>query len=153
MRVRRTRRSSRAASSMVTSASRVRWPRPPGPSPTATISAIRSERYHPPLRALASDAPPDASVEAPADASLRRTPLHPVHVELGARLVPFGGWDMPVQYGTGVLAEHHAVRERAGLFDIGHMGQFGVDGLDALEFIQWVSTHDASRLEVGAAQY
>ncbi|MGI8423008.1 MAG: aminomethyltransferase family protein, partial [Chloroflexota bacterium] len=87
------------------------------------------------------------------DASLKRTPLHPVHLELGARLVPFGGWDMPVQYRTGVLAEHHAVRERAGLFDIGHMGQFGVEGPDALEFIQWVSTHDAARLDVGAAQY
>ena len=60
---------------------------------------------------------------------------------------------MPVQYPTGVLAEHHAVRERAGLFDIGHMGQLGVEGADALEFIQWISTHDASRLDVGAAQY
>src|SRR5687767_4229338 len=60
---------------------------------------------------------------------------------------------MPVQYPTGVLAEHHAVRERAGLFDIGHMGQIGVEGPYALELIQWISTHDAARLEVGAAQY
>jgi aminomethyltransferase len=68
-------------------------------------------------------------------------------------MVPFGGWDMPVQYPSGVLAEHHAVRERAGLFDIGHMGQVEVEGPDALEFLQWVTTHDVSRLEVGAAQY
>jgi aminomethyltransferase len=68
-------------------------------------------------------------------------------------MVPFGGWEMPVQYPTGVLAEHHAVRERAGLFDIGHMGQILFEGPDALEFLQWVTTHDVSRLEVGAAQY
>ena len=68
-------------------------------------------------------------------------------------MVPFGGWDMPVQYPTGVLAEHHAVRERAGLFDIGHMGQLEVEGPDALEFLQWVTTHDVTRLDVGAAQY
>ena len=74
-------------------------------------------------------------------------------MDLGARMVPFGGWDMPVQYPSGVLAEHHAVRERAGLFDIGHMGQFGFEGPDALAFLQWVTTHDVSRLEIGAAQY
>jgi aminomethyltransferase len=68
-------------------------------------------------------------------------------------MVPFGGWDMPVQYSSGVLTEHHAVRERAGLFDIGHMGQLEVEGPDALEFLQWVTTHDVSRLVVGAAQY
>ncbi|HXI19040.1 MAG TPA: glycine cleavage system aminomethyltransferase GcvT [Chloroflexota bacterium] len=85
--------------------------------------------------------------------ALQKTPLHQVHVDLGARMVPFGGWDMPVQYPTGVLAEHHAVRERAGLFDIGHMGQLNFDGPDALEFLQWVTTHDVSRLKVGAAQY
>ena len=72
---------------------------------------------------------------------------------LGARMVPFGGWDMPVQYPTGVLTEHHAVRERAGLFDIGHMGQVDVEGPDALEFLQWITTHDVSRLAIGAAQY
>lgn len=85
--------------------------------------------------------------------ALKRTPLYQAHVQLGARLVPFSGWDMPVQYAPGVLAEHHAVRERAGLFDIGHMGQFGFHGPDALEFLQWVTTHDVSRLEIGAAQY
>ena len=88
-------------------------------------------------------------VEAP----LKRTPLYAVHLQLGARMVPFGGWEMPVQYPTGVLAEHHAVRERAGLFDIGHMGQVLCEGPHALEFLQWVATNDASRLEVGTAQY
>ncbi|MGH2352184.1 MAG: glycine cleavage system aminomethyltransferase GcvT [Chloroflexota bacterium] len=96
-----------------------------------------------------------AQTGEPADgaAALRRTPLHDVHVQLGARMVPFGGWDMPVQYPTGVLAEHHAVRERAGLFDIGHMGQFAFEGPEALEFLQWVTTHDISRLDIGGAQY
>jgi aminomethyltransferase len=93
-------------------------------------------------------------LEQPAAApALKRTPLYEVHVRLGARMVPFGGWEMPVQYPSGVLAEHHAVRERAGLFDIGHMGQLQVEGPDAREFLQWVTTHDVSRLEVGAAQY
>ncbi|MDQ3701943.1 MAG: glycine cleavage system aminomethyltransferase GcvT [Chloroflexota bacterium] len=95
-----------------------------------------------------------AQIEAaPAAAVLKRTPLHDVHVGLKARMVPFGGWDMPVQYPTGVLAEHHAVRQRAGLFDIGHMGQLAFAGPDALEYLQWVTTHDVSRLAIGAAQY
>ena len=67
--------------------------------------------------------------------------------------MPFGGWEMPVQYPTGVLTEHHAVRQRAGLFDIGHMGQVRFEGPQALHFLQWVTTHDVSRLEPGAAQY
>ncbi|HEX2186943.1 MAG TPA: glycine cleavage system aminomethyltransferase GcvT [Chloroflexota bacterium] len=86
-------------------------------------------------------------------APLQRTPLFDVHRQLGARMVPFGGWEMPVQYPTGVLAEHHAVRQAAGLFDIGHMGQFAFEGPDALEFLQWVTTNDVARLDVGAAQY
>jgi aminomethyltransferase len=86
-------------------------------------------------------------------AALKRTPLHDVHVQAGGRMVPFGGWSMPVQYTSGVLAEHHAVRKRAGLFDIGHMGQFAFEGPDALEFLQWATTHDVSRLAIGAAQY
>lgn len=89
----------------------------------------------------------------PAPPALKRTPLYQVHLHLGARMVPFGGWEMPVQYPTGVLAEHHAVRERAGLFDIGHMGQLRFEGPDAREFLQWITTNDVARLEVGAAQY
>lgn len=68
-------------------------------------------------------------------------------------MVEFAGWEMPVQYPAGVIAEHQAVRERAGLFDIGHMGQFGIRGPDALEFLQWATTNDVGRLSVGAAQY
>ncbi len=84
---------------------------------------------------------------------LRRTPLADVHRAAGARMVPFAGWDMPVQYATGVLAEHRKVRESAGLFDLGHMGQVNVSGPDALTFLQRVTTNDVSKLERGQAQY
>ncbi len=68
-------------------------------------------------------------------------------------MVPFAGYEMPVQYPTGILAEHRAVRERAGLFDVSHMGEFIVRGGDALGFVNHVTTNDASRLAVGQAQY
>ena len=58
---------------------------------------------------------------------LKRTPLHAKHLESNARMVPFGGWDMPVQY-AGVIAEHTAVREKAGMFDVSHMGEFRISG-------------------------
>ena len=67
----------------------------------------------------------------------KRTPLFGAHVALGARMVPFGGWAMPVQY-SGILAEHAAVRERVGLFDVSHMGEFLVEGPGALAFLQRV---------------
>lgn len=89
-----------------------------------------------------------------ADATtLLRTPLHGEHAALNAKLVPFAGYEMPVQYPTGITAEHHAVRRAAGLFDVSHMGEFTVRGERALEFVQHVSTNDASKLEVGQAQY
>ncbi|NBP76621.1 MAG: glycine cleavage system aminomethyltransferase GcvT, partial [Proteobacteria bacterium] len=91
--------------------------------------------------------------ENPGGEPLRRTPLFDTHVSLGGRMVPFGGWEMPVQYPAGVLAEHHAVRNAVGLFDIGHMGQVDVSGTDALEYLQWVTPGDVSRLEDGQAQY
>src|SRR5688500_13319334 len=84
---------------------------------------------------------------------LKRTPLHPEHVKAGAKIVPFAGYEMPVQYPTGILAEHRAVRERAGLFDVSHMGELFVRGTGALDFIQYVTTNDASKLEVFQAQY
>lgn len=84
--------------------------------------------------------------------NLKRTPLFAVHQALGARLVPFGGWEMPVQY-SGVIDEHKAVRERAGLFDVSHMGEFELTGPGALALIQKVSTNNARRLEVGDIQY
>ena len=62
------------------------------------------------------------------DTALKRIPLHDVHVALGAKIVPFAGFEMPVQYPTGITAEHKAVREKAGLFDVSHMGEFMVRG-------------------------
>ena len=85
--------------------------------------------------------------------ALRRTPLHGEHAALNAKLVPFAGYEMPVHYPAGITAEHHAVRKAAGLFDVSHMGEFEVRGDRALDFVQHVSTNDASVLEVGQAQY
>lgn len=83
---------------------------------------------------------------------LKRTPLYDRHVALGARLVPYAGWEMPVQY-QGIIHEHKIVREKAGLFDLGHMGQVEVTGPDALAFLQYVSSNDVSKIEPGRAQY
>jgi glycine cleavage system T protein len=83
---------------------------------------------------------------------LKRTPLYEQHQALGARLVEFGGWEMPVQY-SGILAEHQAVRTRAGLFDVCHMGEFKVEGLDALAFLQYLVPNDVARLSIGQALY
>jgi aminomethyltransferase len=85
--------------------------------------------------------------------ALKRTPLHAEHVARKGKLVPFAGYEMPVQYPTGITAEHHAVRRAAGLFDVSHMGEVEVRGDRALDFVQFVTTNDASRLEVGQAQY
>ncbi len=82
----------------------------------------------------------------------KRTPFFDVHVALGARMVPFGGWAMPVQY-EGILAEHRAVREGAGIFDVSHMGEFLVEGPGALAFLQRMTTNDVSTMAVGQAQY
>ena len=87
-----------------------------------------------------------------APASLKKTPLHATHVALGARMVPFAGWDMPVEY-SGITAEHMAVRTAAGLFDVSHMGEFEVTGPGALAFLQRVTANDVAKLAVGQAQY
>jgi aminomethyltransferase len=84
--------------------------------------------------------------------ALRRTPLHARHVALGARMVPFGGWDMPVEY-SGIVDEHLAVRTRAGIFDVSHMGEVEVAGKDALAGLQRITSNDASKLQVGQAHY
>jgi aminomethyltransferase len=84
--------------------------------------------------------------------SLLRTPLYEAHRAAGARLVEFAGWEMPVQY-EGILAEHAMVRERAGLFDVSHMGQVEVRGAEALARLQWITANDVSRLADGRAQY
>jgi len=84
---------------------------------------------------------------------LRRTPLYEEHVALGGKMVPFAGFSMPVQYPTGITAEHRAVREACGLFDVSHMGEFIVRGPQARELVQRISVNDSSRIEVGQAQY
>jgi aminomethyltransferase len=84
--------------------------------------------------------------------TLRRTPLYDKHVEAGARLVPFAGWEMPVQY-QGVLDEHRTVRTDSGMFDVSHMGELEVEGPRAAELLEHVLSNDLSRLGVGDAQY
>ena len=84
--------------------------------------------------------------------TLKRTPLFDRHVAAGARLVPFAGWEMPVQYG-GIREEHRAVREHAGLFDVSHMGEVETEGPDAEVFLQHLVSNDVSRMTPGGAQY
>src|SRR3954452_10580174 len=84
--------------------------------------------------------------------SLKRTPLYEQHRALGARLVEFGGWEMPVQY-SGIVEEHRAVRTHAGLFDVSHMGEFKVEGSDALPFLQYLVPNDVARLSLHQALY
>src|SRR2546428_345167 len=83
----------------------------------------------------------------------KRTPLHQIHVTLGAKLVPFGGYEMPVSYVGGIAAEHRAVRERVGVFDVSHMGEFEVTGPDRNAFVQRVTCNDVGALKPGQAQY
>jgi aminomethyltransferase len=87
------------------------------------------------------------------DASLKRTPFHALHVALGAKMVPFAGYEMPVQYPTGITAEHKAVRERCGVFDVSHMGEFEITGPDAVSFVSHVTTNDVAALTVGQVHY
>src|SRR5213596_3771959 len=84
--------------------------------------------------------------------TLRRTPLYEKHVALAARMVPFAGWEMPVQY-EGVIAEHRAVRTDAGVFDVSHMGELEVEGPAAQEFLQRMLSNDVAKLAPGDAQY
>ena len=86
------------------------------------------------------------------DPTLRTTPLHDRHLALGAKMAPFGGFEMPIQY-TGILDEHRAVREAAGLFDVSHMGEFRLRGPQALDLAQRLVTNDVSKLTDGRALY
>ncbi len=88
----------------------------------------------------------------PALTPLKTTPLHAIHRNSGAKMVDFGGWDMPVQY-TGILDEHQTVRTAAGLFDVSHMGEIEIRGPQAFDLVQWVSSNDASKLKIGQAHY
>ncbi len=85
----------------------------------------------------------------------RKTALNPVHRQMGAKMVEFNGWDMPVEYPSagGIIAEHNAVRTGVGIFDVSHMGDIRLQGLEALAAVQHVSMNDASRLAIGQAQY
>jgi aminomethyltransferase len=85
--------------------------------------------------------------------ALKRTPLHEVHVALGAKIVPFAGYEMPVQYPTGITVEHKAVREACGVFDVSHMGEVIVRGPDAIRFVNAVTSNDVAALAVGQVQY
>ncbi len=86
------------------------------------------------------------------ETALRRTPLHERHAKLGAKLVPFAGWEMPVQY-EGVREEHMAVRTHAGMFDVSHMGEVEVEGPGAFVFLQRVLSNDVAAIALGGAQY
>src|SRR5688572_10249666 len=88
-----------------------------------------------------------------ASTELRRTALYDAHKALGAKMVPFAGWEMPVQYPTGILAEHHAVRTGAGVFDVSHMGEFEITGPDRNAFVNRVTCNDVAALAVGQVQY
>src|ERR1051325_10852143 len=91
--------------------------------------------------------------ESAAAIALKHTPLYDIHRALGARIVPFAGYEMPVQYPTGITAEHKAVRERCGLFDVSHMGEFIVRGPGAVDFVNRVTTNDVVGMNVGQAHY
>ena len=87
------------------------------------------------------------------DSELKRTPLSEVHRALGGRMVPYAGYEMPVQYPTGILAEHQAVRTGVGLFDVSHMGQVEVTGPDRNAFVNRVTCNDVTRVQAGGVQY
>lgn len=92
------------------------------------------------------------TTDAPAR-PMRRTSLYDTHAAAGAKLVPFAGWEMPVQYADGIKAEHLAVRGAAGLFDVSHMGEIETAGPGATEFLQRLLTNDVTKIPVGGAQY
>ena len=85
-------------------------------------------------------------------AGLKATPLNAAHRKMGAKMVDFGGWDMPVQY-SGILEEHHAVRKNVGLFDVSHMGEIEIIGPDAFALTDSVTTNSVAKLKIGQAQY
>jgi len=87
------------------------------------------------------------------DTNLKKTPLNKAHRELGGKMVDFGGWEMPVQYTAGVISEHLQTRLHSGLFDVSHMGEFYVEGEDAIKFVDKLTTNDVTKLVDGQAHY
>src|SRR5438552_16457459 len=99
-------------------------------------------------RALASQQSGASLASSLVAQTLQRTPLYDRHVALGARMVPFAGWEMPVQY-DGVIPEHRAVRSDCGVFDVSHMGELEVEGMHAFDLLQSLLSNDLAKLEVG----
>src|SRR5262245_37302348 len=91
-------------------------------------------------------------MEHAVDVPLKKTPLNARHRASGAKMVRFSGWDMPIEYSS-VVDEHMAVRTRAGLFDVSHMGEIEIAGKDALAAVQRIACNDSSKLRTGQAQY
>src|ERR1039457_1748870 len=88
----------------------------------------------------------------PSVPALRVTPLNSVHRALGAKMVDFGGWDMPVQY-SGIIEEHNTVRKAVGLFDVSHMGEIEIRGPEAAKLTDYVTTNNVAKLKLGQAHY
>jgi len=84
---------------------------------------------------------------------LKKTPLNTIHRSLGAKMVDFGGWDMPVQYPTGIISEHQAVRHKVGIFDVSHMGEIRLKGKQAMPFLDWLTPNSVTKLNVGQIHY
>ena len=84
---------------------------------------------------------------------LKTTPFTDIHIALGAKMAEFAGFNMPIQYPTGINQEHMIVREGVGVFDVSHMGEFWVKGEKALDFLQYITTNDLSVIAAGKAQY
>ncbi|HEY3288061.1 MAG TPA: glycine cleavage system aminomethyltransferase GcvT, partial [Gemmatimonadaceae bacterium] len=87
------------------------------------------------------------------NATLLKTPFHAMHVALGAKMVPFAGFEMPVQYPTGITNEHNIVRNECGLFDVSHMGEFKITGPQAMEFVNYVTSNNVASLVSGQVHY
>lgn len=121
--------------------------------PKSTDEADGSDKpWYLGMEEVSGEALPAFTWEEPEDPPVRKTALNETHREMGAKMVPFAGWDMPVWY-TGVLEEHTATRQAAGLFDVSHMGVYQVSGPEACAFLNSVLTNDAASLEVGESLY
>ena len=101
---------------------------------------------------MSNGTPASRSKQGPLPLGLRRTPLYDKHVALGGKLVPFAGWEMPIQY-AGIIGEHRAVRGAAGLFDLSHMGEFFFEGPGAQTALDRLISSDIAGLDVGHARY
>ena len=135
-------------------ATHIATPDVPAPAPSDTVDIHKpyfvgqSLRY----KEFRGRALPAFTWEEPAEGPLKKTGLHSTHVSMGAKMVPFGGWDMPVWYSS-VSEEHAAVRQTAGLFDVSHMGVLEASGPHALTFLNTVTANDVSTLEIGQSHY